>query len=123
MAHAAATAVAAPRPWPCRCDRAPTADRHGGRALVAATSPRGTVGRSWLRSKGDDARLVVFLQTHLLASKGWQDARKKLALQTNDGRADEQIRKYERNMRGNRGMMLKIFGVLAFFVVVYGTLL
>ena len=37
------------------------------------------------------------------------------------GEAHEQILKYRSNMMGDRGLMLKIFGVLFFFIVVYGT--
>ena len=37
------------------------------------------------------------------------------------GEAHTQILKYQRTMRGNRGLMLKVFGVLFFFVIVYGT--
>lgn len=38
------------------------------------------------------------------------------------GEAHEQILKYRNSMIGDRGMMLKVFGVLFFFVIVYGTL-
>jgi len=35
--------------------------------------------------------------------------------------AHKQINAYERTIRGNRGLILKIFGVLLFIIVVYGT--
>ena len=38
------------------------------------------------------------------------------------GEAHEQILKYQKHMRGNRGLILKVFGVLFFVVIVYGTL-
>ena len=38
------------------------------------------------------------------------------------GEAHEQIKKFERSTRGDRALILKVFGVLFFFIVVYGTL-
>ena len=38
------------------------------------------------------------------------------------GEAHEQIKKFERTTRGDRALILKVFGVLFFFIVVYGTL-
>jgi syntaxin 5 len=34
----------------------------------------------------------------------------------------EQLQLYWRNMQGNRGLMMKIFAVLFFFIVIWGTL-
>ena len=36
--------------------------------------------------------------------------------------AHKQIMKYQRTITGNRGLMLKIFGVLFFFIVIFGTM-
>ena len=36
--------------------------------------------------------------------------------------AHKQILKYQRTITGNRGLILKIFGVLLFFIVVFGTM-
>ena len=36
--------------------------------------------------------------------------------------ADDQIRKYQKTMSGNRALILKIFGVLAFIIVIYGSI-
>ena len=34
-----------------------------------------------------------------------------------------QLRRYWRNLSSSRGLMLKIFAVLFFFIVIYGTLI
>ena len=36
--------------------------------------------------------------------------------------AHDQIKKYQRTMKGNRALIIKIFGVLAFIIVIYGTI-
>ena len=38
------------------------------------------------------------------------------------GEAHEQILKYQKTMKGNRGLILKIFGILFFIIVIYGTM-
>ena len=38
------------------------------------------------------------------------------------GEAHSQILKYQKNMKGNRGFIIKVFGVLFFIIVIYGTL-